>query len=109
MEGLMHICRSWGTEGCHPDVSDHRYPKEVKDGETIHIWPVGEELKRLDDICKKCDSRVLLVEEEKCPYCDSTDVESTGVSGEAQGWATDYTFRCINCDEIFWISEHNMT
>ena len=47
MKSLMHYCINWGEEGCHPDVSKHKYPKEIKDGEEIPLWPVGKELEKL--------------------------------------------------------------
>jgi len=40
MESLMHFCRIWGTEECHPDISELRYPKKIKEGESIPLWPV---------------------------------------------------------------------
>ena len=53
-EGLMFDCINWGTENCHEKTAKWKYAKTVDEGESIPIWPVGEELKKLDDICKTC-------------------------------------------------------
>jgi len=71
--GFMHICKNWGTENCHPDVSNWSHPKQIENSENIPTGPVGEELKNLDEICKKCDSRFFETEEKKCPVCGNTD------------------------------------
>lgn len=108
MEGLMHFCRNWGDHRCHSDVDKWSRAREIKPGEEIPIWPVGPELKILDEICKKCKSHLFIMDEEKCPFCDSVDVESTGGSHDAPGWARAYGFRCNNCKEKFWISESSL-
>lgn len=104
----MHVCESWGTGGCHPDISELKYPKEHKEGEEIPIWPVGEELKKFDEICKKCKSSYFIVEEGKCPVCDSIDVEKTGGSHDMPGMATAHGFKCSNCGTKFWIFEKDL-
>jgi transcriptional regulator NrdR family protein len=109
MEGLMHLCTEWGTPGCHPEVSKLSIASEVKEGEDTPIWPVGEELRRLDNICKKCKERFFIADEEQCPYCDSRDVERTGGSHNIPGEAVAYGFRCNECNENFWINEKNLT
>lgn len=103
MESLKSICRNWGNKECHPDVSKWSSDIEIKEGEEPIIFPVGEELKKLDEICKKCKSRFFITDEGKCPLCDSLDVERTGGSHSAKGWATAYGFKCNECGEKFWI------
>lgn len=73
MEGLMFLCRNWGKEGCHPDTSKFRYAKKIEEGESIPLWPVGDELRKLDEICKKCEDRYLNISEKECPVCSSRD------------------------------------
>jgi len=108
MPSLMDVCRNWGDEGCHPDIIKWRYCQEVKEGEEIPIRPVGKELKKLDEICKKCKSRFFITDEGKCPLCDSLDVERTGGSHSAKGWATAYGFKCNECEAKFWIYETDL-
>lgn len=108
MEGLMHVCNNWGTADCYPEVSDLKYAKKINDGEGIPIWPVGKKLRRLDEICKECESRFFVCDEEKCPICDSTNVERTGGFHDSPGMATAYGFRCNNCEEKFWIYESSL-
>jgi len=108
MEGLIHFCRNWGEADCHPDVGKWKNPRELKSGEEIPTLPVGEELKKFDDICRKCKSRHFVNDEEKCPVCDSMDVERTGGSHDAPGWAKAYGYRCNNCGEKFWIYESSL-
>jgi len=54
-ERIIFSCKNWGNENCNPEVGKHRNPKELKPGEGIPLWPVGEEQKRLDVICKICE------------------------------------------------------
>jgi hypothetical protein len=105
MKDLKVLCKNWGDIDCHPNVSKWRYAKPLKEGEAIPIMPVGEEQKRLDAICEKCESRFFIMDEERCPVCDSIDVERTGGSHNMPGMATAYGFKCNDCEEKFWIYE----
>jgi ribosomal protein L37E len=73
MKGLMFICKNWGEENCHSDISKFRYAKELEEGESIPLWPVGNELKKLDEICKRCESRYFNISKKECPVCGSSD------------------------------------
>jgi len=53
-EGLMFDCINWGNDNCHEEVKKLRLAKKLDEGESIPIWPSGEE-KKLDDICKTCE------------------------------------------------------
>ena len=108
MEDLMKICNHWGAADCHPDIREF-YLKEIKEGEEALIWPVGEELKKLDEICKNCKKSIFFVEEPKCPVCDNHDVEKTGGTHDMPGLAKAHGFRCINCEAKFWIFEKDLT
>jgi len=53
-EGLMFDCINWGTNNCHEEIAKWKFAKKVDEGESIPIWPSGEKLKKLDEICKTC-------------------------------------------------------
>jgi len=53
----MFGCTNWGTDNCHEEVAKWKsLPKNVGEGESFPIWPptLGEEQKKLDDICRTC-------------------------------------------------------
>lgn len=107
MEDLMKICTHWGAADCNPDIREF-YLKETKEGEGAPMRLVGEELKKLDEICKNCKKSIFFVEEPKCPVCDNHDVEKTGGTHDMPGLAKAHGFRCINCKAKFWIYETDL-
>lgn len=80
MEGLMFFCRNWGEGGCHPDISKFRYAKKLEESESIPLWPVGDELRKLDEICRKCEGRYFNISEKECPACSSRDFLKVGAT-----------------------------
>ncbi len=108
MKYLMHFCTNWKGEDCDPEVEEQGYAKEIKIGGNIPLMPVGEEQDRLDEICKNCESRSLVIEEEKCPICDSVNVESIGKSEGLSREDMIHRFKCNDCEETFKIHEINL-
>lgn len=100
MEGLMHICKYWGTENCYPDISNVKYAKEIEPGEDIPLWPVGDELRRLDEVCKKCDSRLFGIEKKECPVCGTKDIKWKGTKEIEYelGFIKGNFYRCNECN-----------
>ena len=108
MKYLMLFCSNWKGLGCNPEVEEQGNAKEIKIGEEIPLRAVGKEQDRLDEICKNCDSRSLVMEEEKCPICDSVNVEPIGIS---EGFSREdmiHRFKCHDCEETFEIHEINL-
>jgi len=109
MKDLMHYCVNWGEEGCHPDVCKHEYPKELKEGEEIPIWPVGEGQEKLDEICGKCEYRFFEIEENKCLVCGNTELLSHPIppkiwpptSIKVKGWVEQFFYKCEKCGTNF--------
>lgn len=101
MEGLMFHCINWGGIDCHPDVSVHKHPKKMKNGDDIPLWPVGDALKKLDDICKSCELRFFEIEKRKCPACgEIAFTETTGLEINFDGANKYYNFylKCKKCE-----------
>ena len=71
----MFYCKYWGTDDCSPDIRHHKFAKEIKPGDDIPVWPVGEELKKLDEVCRECDFRLFEIEEERCLVCRNRDLK----------------------------------
>jgi len=69
----MWICRNWGDSDCHPDVYVHKHPKKLKEGDDTAVYPVNEELNRIDAICRRCEARFFEIEVRGCPVCEGTD------------------------------------
>ena len=110
VKSLMHYCFNWGDEGCHPDVSKHKYPKKLKEGEEIPVWPVGEELEKLDGICKECEYRFFEIETNECPVCGNTALLSQPeppkiwppTSFKLQGWSEQFIYKCEKCGSYLY-------
>lgn len=82
----MFVCVNWGGTECNPDVSVHKYTKELKDGEKINIWPIGDDLKELDEICKSCELRFFEIDKRECPVCGSSELtERAGIEIQSDG------------------------
>lgn len=107
MDGLAHICGNWGTWGCHPDVREFKHLTEQKN---IPQAQTGEELEKLDEMCRKCKSSYFIVKEETCPVCNCEDVEIAGISHSIPGMEMTHGFRCNNenCETLFWIFEKDL-
>lgn len=108
MKYLMHFCTNWKGSGCNPEVEEQGYAKEIKNGEEIPLMPVGEEQDKFDEICKNCDSRSIITEEQKCPICDSVNVGATGISEGLSEKDMTHRFKCNDCKEGFGIHEINL-
>jgi len=79
MEGLLCICNYLGSKNCHPDIRKFRNIREIKPGKKFHMLPVGEKVKELDEICKKCKFRLFEIKIQKCPACDNVDIKLTSI------------------------------
>jgi hypothetical protein len=105
MEGLMHFCQNWGHRGCHPEIAKLKNPPEIQSNGKIPIWPVRSELKKLAELCMKCDGRYLIADEMECPYCDCRSIEITGGAHQVMGFPLARGYKCLSCEGIFWIYE----
>jgi hypothetical protein len=86
MIGLMFDCINWGGIDCHPDVSVHKYAEKLKRSEDIPLWPIGDELKKIDDICKHCELRPFEIGKRECRVCEETGfTETTGLEFNFDG------------------------
>ena len=108
MKYLMHFCTNWKGSGCNPAVEEQGYAKEIKNGEDIPLMPSGKEQDILDEICKNCDSRSIITEEQKCPICDGVNVEARPISEGLSKKDMTHRFKCNDCEEGFGIHEINL-
>lgn len=101
MKGLMYFCRNWGDADCRSNVSVLKHPKKLKNGEDIPLWPVGEELAKIDEFCKQCEARFFEVEERKCPVCRGTGfIEIKGfviLNEKDKKKFENYYLKCTQC------------
>ncbi len=102
MGGLMFDCVNWGDIDCHSDVSVLKHPKKLKNGEDISLWPVGEELAKIDEFCRQCEARFFEVEERKCPVCGGTGfIEVKGfviLDEKDKKKFENYYLKCTKCE-----------
>jgi len=100
MKSLMDVCRNFGEEACHPDISKWRLPQKIGEGEGIPIRPVKKET---DKICNNCKSLSI----KECLYCNSTDIkEIMGVEIKEDGsQISDLDITCENCGEEYTITK----
>ena len=92
--GLMRICKKWGEEDCHPDVSKWSRPQQLSYGEEIPIGPVGKEVEELDEKCKEC-GKYLEIEERKCPVCRNENLQFQ--SEDKLNAQPIYNYECMKC------------
>jgi len=77
----MHSCKNAEKKGCHSLIVKHK--KRFKSTENndpedpISLWHSDEESQKLDDICKKCESRFFHIKKKECPICESKDFKET--------------------------------
>ena len=100
MEGLMCICTYFGSKNCHPDVRKFASVQEKKPGRKFLQLPVGEELRKLDEICKNCTIRLFEIEIKKCPVCENESIMLNSIVDiESQfGSMKGNVYRCNKCD-----------
>lgn len=100
MQGLMCICTYFGSKNCHPEIRKFSSIREKKPGKKFHMLPVGEKVRKLDEICKKCAIRLFEIEEKKCPVCDNEDIKlSSIVDIHSQfGSLKGNLYTCNKCD-----------
>ena len=58
----------------HSTVQKHKIAGKSDEGEPIKLWPCGEELKKLDEVCRKCEKSVFLIEERLYLLYDSDNI-----------------------------------
>jgi len=104
MKSLKDICKQFGKKKCHPDVFKWSLSGEHREAEEISVLPTGDELDKLDEICKKCESSYIRGSKKECPYCDSIEVGITGASFVV-GTLEEIQLECYNCALKFWISK----
>ena len=99
MQGLMFDCINWGGMDCHSDVAVHKYPRKRIEGEDAALWPIGDELRELDEICQVCELRFFEIEKRECPVCGETSfTETTGIEINTDG-ANKYENSYLKCKE----------
>jgi len=64
----MSFCKNWGGPGCPEEISKYRQP-EHKDREFLTTWPIGEDLREADEICKDCIDKKFKFTDVVCPKC----------------------------------------
>ena len=100
MEGLMFSCINWGGMDCHPDVSVHKHPRKRENGVDTPLWPVGDALRELDDICESYELRFFEIEKRECPVCEGQEfTERTGLEiqgDETKSFENSY-LKCNTC------------
>ena len=95
MKGLMLFCKNWGSENCHPEIRELKMPKEIKDGDSIPLWPTQDEAKEFDHICKTCESGQFDIEENRCPICGDDKLFLIGE--DVVNAQPIYNYRCSKC------------
>jgi len=101
MGGLMFDCVNWGDIDCHSDVSVLKDPEKLKNEQDINLWPVGEELARIDEFCRQCEARFFELKEKKCPVCGGINfIEIKGfviLDEKDKKKFENYYLKCIQC------------
>ena len=102
MQGLMHLCRNWGSSECQSNVSTIMYPIESYEGEGTALWPDRQEQQRLDQICRSCPKRIFLAEEIDCLTCETGILQPAPLSQIKYTSGTEYLYECPECRTSYY-------
>ena len=102
MEALMFICLNCGDANCPPEVGKFAHAEAKRQAwEKTKVWPSHNELKKLDEICRKCQKGFFSIEKRECPVCGSSQVESGFIKefsyGPVKPSHTIYPYKCAAC------------
>jgi len=97
----MSLCENKGSEKCDERVKDLELSKKTKPGKPIPEWSVGEELKKIDEICRGCKHSAFIIESRQCPVCESLNLSTSKItsvcSGPVKPSQCVYFYKCENC------------
>jgi len=97
MEGLMYICSHHGYPLCHSHIKERYFPSEYGVPEA----PVGDELIKMNEICKQCEHAHFEIRNRGCPACGSNRISSRAISavsvGPVKASHTTYFYKCEVC------------
>lgn len=99
MKSLMEVCRNWGANGCHPNISKWKSIARIEEGREILIPPEREELNK---ICWNC----IALSFKECLNCNSKNffVKSDVENNEKGKKIENLSFYCDNCKATFIIT-----
>jgi len=70
IDGLMFRCRRCGDSVCDPEVREFAQTEARKSrDEKTRLWPPVDELRKLDEVCRRCPKGLFAVEKRECPVC----------------------------------------
>ena len=94
----MDVCKDWGAEGCHPDISKWKSIAEIEEGKEIPVRPTRG---KLNKICRNCKALSF----KNCPNCNSTDFfVKSGIEIKKKGKKIEkLSFYCDDCKTKFII------
>ncbi len=104
-EGLMHICQHWGNSDCHEAVKENAFISELSPGDSVPLMACGEDLKRLDEICKNCTNNAFSIEKPECPICGTVLIErgawfKSFSSGPVKPSEEVFIYKCRKCNRV---------
>ncbi len=106
MKYLHTYCESFQSEHCNKEIMDAFMPKKINPGEEIPLWPIGEELERLNQICMNCEHANLFIENRECPVCRCNNLEVPILKAISYGTKTPsrtvYIYKCHECHKTLY-------
>lgn len=99
MKSLMEVCRNWGAEGCHSDISKWKSTVRVEERREILILSEREELNKICWYCKALSFK-------ECLNCNSKNffVKSEIEVKEKGRKIENLSFYCDDCKAAFVIT-----
>jgi RNA polymerase subunit RPABC4/transcription elongation factor Spt4 len=102
LAGLMYSCKNLGEVECHPEVSKWGREKKSEGGKDLSIQTKGEVLKKLDEICRRCETRFFETDERKCPVCGEEEafleIKGFEIFNENEKKFENFYLRCNKCE-----------
>jgi ribosomal protein L37E len=101
MEDLMSICVHRGYPECHPEIIKRFSASEMtyQSGKITEL-SLGDELRTLNEICKRCGQALLKIRKKWCPACGSDRIiSSTGILSSGLGSEPTYNIYFYECED----------
>jgi len=77
IEALLFRCLMRGDPVCDPEVREFAQAEgKTSVDEETRLWPKDDELRKLDEVCKRCPKALFAIEKKECPACGSKEIDS---------------------------------
>jgi hypothetical protein len=102
MQGLMQLCRNWGSSDCQNIVASIMFPREALDTGSTMLGPDRDEQEPFDSNCATCEKRNFLIEKNGCLVCSRKELHPAPLSQIHYTSGTEYLYECPGCQTNYY-------